>query len=96
MRFLLKVLFAPVIAILALLSCILGLILQMSAWIFGIIGAVFFVLGLLILLFDSITNGIIVIALAVLVSPMGLPMATVRVIVQLQKLRYFVQNAVYG
>ena len=96
MRFLLKVLFAPVIAVLVLLSCILGLILRMSAWMFGILGTVFFVLGLLILLFDSIINGIIVIAFAVLVSPMGLPMATARMIGQLQTLRYFVLNTIYG
>ena len=45
MKVLLKVLFAPVIAIFALMIWLCGLVLSMSAWIFGILGTLFGVEG---------------------------------------------------
>ena len=93
MKFILKILFAPVIVILAIVIWIFALMLKLSAWVFGIIGTI---LGLAILLLDSITNGIIVLVIAFLVSPIGLPMAAAWMIGQMQRFRYFVQDAVYG
>lgn len=58
MKFLLKILFAPVIVILTLIIWTFALILRLSAWVFGIIGTIFGILGLAILLLDSVTNGI--------------------------------------
>lgn len=69
MKFLLKILFAPVIVILTLIIWTFALILRLSAWVFGIIGTIFGILGLAILLLDSVTNGIIVLVIAFLVSP---------------------------
>ena len=40
--------------------------------------------------------GIIVLVIAFLVSPVGLPMAGAWLIGQMQKFRYFLQSAVYG
>jgi len=96
MKILLKILFAPIIAVLAIVTWLFGLALSMSAWVFGIIGTLLGILGLAILLLDSVTNGIIVLVIAFLVSPMGLPMAAAWMIGQMQKFRYFVQTAVYG
>ena len=99
MKFILKILFAPVIAILAIVIWIFALMLKLSAWVFGIIGTIFGILGLAILLLDSVTNGIIVLVLlqlAFLVSPVGLPMAAAWMIGQMQRFRYFVQDAIYG
>ena len=96
MKFLLKILFAPVIVILTLTIWLFALILRLSAWVFGIIGTVLGLLGLAILLLDSITNGIIVLVIAFLVSPIGLPMAAAWMIGLMQRFRYFVQDAVYG
>ena len=96
MKFILKILFAPVIAILAVTIWIFALMLKISAWFFGIIGTIFGILGLAILLLDSITNGIIVLVIAFLVSPIGLPMLAAWTIGQMQRFRYFVQDAVYG
>ena len=50
---------APVLVFLAVLIWLCGLTLKLSAWVFGIIGAIFGMLGLAILLLDSLTNGII-------------------------------------
>ena len=96
MKFLLKILFAPVIVILTLIIWLFALILRLSAWVFGIVGTILGLLGLAILLLDSVTNGIIVIVIAFLVSPIGLPMAAAWTIGQMQRFRYFVQDAIYG
>lgn len=96
MKFLLKILFAPVIVILTLIIWTFALILRLSAWVFGIIGTILGLLGLAILLLDSVTNGIIVLVIAFLVSPIGLPMLAAWTIGQMQRFRYFVQDAVYG
>lgn len=96
MKFLLKILFAPVIVILTLIIWTFALILRLSAWVFGIIGTIFGILGLAILLLDSVTNGIIVLVIAFLVSPVGLPMLAAWTIGQMQRFRYFVQDAFYG
>ena len=64
MRFLLKIVFAPAIAVLAVLIWLCGLTLKLSAWVFGIIGTILGILGLAILLLDSTTNGVIVLVIA--------------------------------
>ena len=96
MKTLLKIIFAPVVAIFALVIWLCGLVLSMSAWIFGILGTLLGILGLMILLFDSTTNGVIVLIFAFLVSPVGVPMIAAWMIGQMQRLRYFVQGAIYG
>ena len=96
MRFLLKIVFAPAIAILAVLIWLCGLTLKLSAWVFGIIGTVLGILGLAILLLDRVTKGIIVLVIAFLASPLGLPMLAAWMIGQMQRFRYFVQDAIYG
>lgn len=96
MRFLLKIVFAPAIVLLAILIWLCGLTLKLSAWVFGIIGTVLGILGLVILLLDSVTNGIIVLVIAFLASPLGVPMLAAWMLGQMQRFRYFVQDAIYG
>ena len=96
MRFLLKIVLAPAIALLAVLIWLCGLTLKLSAWVFGIIGTVLGILGLVILLLDSVTNGIIVLVIAFLASPLGIPMLAAWMLGQMQRFRYFVQDAIYG
>lgn len=96
MKFILKILFAPVIAILAVIIWLSALMLKLSAWVFGIISTILGLLGLAVLLLDSVTNGIIILVIAFIVSPVGLPMVAAWTIGQMQRFRYFVQDAVYG
>ena len=96
MKFILKILFAPVIAILVVIIWLSALTLKLSAWVFGIVSTILGVLGLAVLLLDSFTNGIIILVFAFLVSPVGLPMVAAWTIGQMQRFRYFVQDAVYG
>lgn len=96
MKFILKISFAPVIAILAVIIWLSALTLKLSAWVFGIVSTILGVLGLAVLLLDSFINGITILVFAFLVSPVGLPMVAAWTIGQMQRFRYFVQDAVYG
>ena len=96
MKFILKVLFAPIIAVLAGFIWRCALTLRMSAWALGIVSTILGILGLAVLLLVSVTNGIIVLVIAFLVSPVGLPLAAAWMIGQMQRFRYFVQDAIYG
>ena len=44
----------------------------------------------------SVQNGIILLVIAFLVSPMGLPMAAAWLLGKLQALRYTIQDWIYG
>lgn len=96
MKFVLKILFAPVIAVLVVLVSALALILNLSAWVFGIASTILGILGLAVLLLDNAANGGIVLVIAFLVSPIGLPMLAAWMLGQIQRFRYFIQDAVYG
>lgn len=96
MKFVLKILFAPVIAVLVVLVSVLALILNLSAWVFGIVSTILGVLGLAVLLLDNAANGVIILVIAFLVSPIGLPMLAAWMLGQIQRFRYFIQDAVYG
>lgn len=96
MKFILKILAAPVIAILVVFIWLCALLLRMSAWVFGIVSTILGVLGLAVLILDNVTNGIIILVFAFLVSPMGLPMVAAWMIGQMQRFRYFIQDVIYG
>ena len=96
MKFVLKILFAPVIAALVVLVSALALILNLSAWVFGIASTILGILGLAVLLLDNAANGVIILIIAFLVSPIGLPMLAAWMLGQIQRFRYFIQDAVYG
>ena len=96
MNFVLKILFAPVIAVLVVLVSALALILNLSAWVFGIASTILGILGLAVLLLDNVVNGVIILVIAFLVSPIGLPMLAAWMLGQIQRFRYFIQDAVYG
>ena len=96
MKFVLKILFAPVIAVLVVLVSVLALILNLSAWVFGIASTILGILGLAVLLLDNVVNGVIILVIAFLVSPIGLPMLAAWMLGQIQRFLYFIQDAVYG
>ena len=75
MRLLLKILAAPLIVALALLVWICSGLLYCTAFIFGLAGTLVAVLGVAVLVTYSVQNGIILLVIAFLVSPMGLPWA---------------------
>lgn len=96
MKIILKILFAPVIAVLAVTTYLFAFLLSLSSIIFGIAGTVLGILGVIVLLTGNITNGIIVLIIAFLVSPLGVPMFAAWLVGRLQSLRYGIQDKIYG
>mgnify|MGYP003098610874 CR=1 FL=1 len=75
MRILVKLLAAPVVLVLMLFVWVCSALLYCSAFVFGLAGTIIGLLGLAVLVTYSVKNGIILLVIALLVSPMGLPMA---------------------
>lgn len=96
LRFLLKIIFAPIIAALAIVTWFFAFILSLSSVIFGIIGTVLGLFGIVIMIADSVRYGIGLLILAFFVSPFGLPMVAAWLLGQLQRLRFAIQNKIYG
>ena len=96
MRLLLKLLAAPVVLALALFIWICFRLLSCVAFLFGLAGTIVGLLGVAVLVTYSVQNGIILLVIAFLVSPVGLPMAAAWLLGKLQDLRYAIQDRVYG
>ena len=80
----LKILMAPVI-----------LSLTLFVWIcVGIV--VVALLGVAVLITYSLQNGIILLVIAFLISPYGLPMAAIWLLGKVQDLKFIIQDLVYG
>ena len=88
MRLILKILAAPIVAVLTLFVWICSGLLYCSAFILGLAGTILGILGVLVLLTSTVTNGIIVLVMAFLVSPFGIPMAAAWLIGALQGVNY--------
>lgn len=95
MRFLLKLLFTPIIMVLSLFVWVCSGFLHCAAFAFGLAGALLSLLGLTVLVTYSVKNGIILLVIAFLVSPMGLPMAATWVLGKVLDIRFAIQDLVY-
>jgi hypothetical protein len=97
MKLILKILVAPVIVVLVLFVWICSALLYCSAWVFGLAGTLLGIFGVLALITHQVvTNGIILLVMAFLVSPYGIPMAAAWLLGKIQDLRYAIQDRVYG
>ena len=96
MKVILKILLAPVILILTLFVWLRSALLYCSAFVFGLAGTLGGILALLVLLSGAVQNAVILLVIAFLVSPMGLPMAAAWLLGKVQDLRYAIQDSVYG
>jgi len=96
MRFVLKILVAPVVAVLTLFVWLCSGLLYCSSWIFGLAGTLLSVLALAVLFTTSVKNGVILLVIAFLVSSMGLPLAAAGLLGLIQRLRVAIQENIYG
>lgn len=95
MKIILKILAAPLVVLLTVTVWLCALLLNLSAFIFGIAGTLVGILGVGVLITTSVQNGIILLVIALLVSPIGLPMAAVGLLGQVQRVKYAIQDRVY-
>lgn len=84
MKFILKVLTAPVTLTLSLLVWLCAVLIDRTVFLFQIVSAVLGLLAVLILLTTSVTNGLLLLGIAALVSPIGIPMLAVKLLGGLQ------------
>ena len=96
LKLLLKIAMAPVILALTLFVWLCAGIVYVSGLVLGIISMVIAFLGVTVLITYSPQNGIILLVMAFLISPYGLPMATFWLLGKVQSLKYAVQDIVYG
>ncbi len=95
MKLILKLLFAPVMLVLSLAVGICSFALRLSAGVLGLIGTVLGILGLAVLILDNVKNGIIILVIAFLVSPLGLPMVAAWMVGLVQTVRYSLRDVIY-
>lgn len=86
MKAILKVLTFPIVLILDLFTWICVGLISCSAILFKLASAILTILAVAVLITYSVQNGLILLALAFLVSPLGLPMIAVLLLGGLQKI----------
>ena len=96
MRFLLKILFAPVLAVLAVVTWFFVFVVSLSSAILCIPAAILGFFGLFIIFVDSVSYGAGLLVIAFLISPYGLPMLATWLLAKLHVLRYAIQDRIYG
>jgi len=96
LKLLLKILAAPVILLLtlAIWICVGGV--YISGLVLGLISMVVALLGVAVLITYSPQNGLILLVVAFLISPYGLPMAAIWLLGKVQDLKFTIQDKVYG
>ena len=88
----LKILLAPVVLLLtiAIWACV-GIV-YLSGLVLGLISTLFTLCGVFLLIVGPRHNGVILLALAFLISPYGLPMATLWLLGKVQGLKFAIQD----
>lgn len=71
-------------------------LLYCSAFVFRLVSTIIGLLGFAVLITYSVQNGIILLVIAFLVSPAGLPMAAAWLLDKMQDFRYWIQDGIYG
>ena len=87
MKIMLKILLAPFILLLYLLVLFLSFILSISAAILNIAATVLAILAIATLILESLPNGIALLIIAWLISPVGLPLFAARLLGCIENLR---------
>ena len=86
MKAILKVLTFPIVLVLDLFTWICVGLISCSAILFKLASAILAILAVAVLITYSVQNGLILLTLAFLVSPLGLPMIAVWLLGGLQKI----------
>lgn len=96
LKLLLKIALAPVILALTLFIWVCVGLVYVSGLVLGLVSLALVLLGVAVLITYSPQNGLILLLLAFLVSPYGLPLAAIWLLGKVQDLKYLIQDWVYG
>ena len=93
---LLMIITAPVILVLTLFVWLCMGLIYISGLVLGLLSMVIALLGVAVLLTYSLQNGLILLVMAFLISPMGLPLAEIWLLGKVQSLKFAIRELVYG
>lgn len=96
MKILLKIIFAPVILILWILIKIASIFTYISGLALGIVSGITAVISLVYLMTGSVSNAIVGLILAYLLSPFGIPLFAIMLLGAVQNFKYKLQDGIYG
>lgn len=96
MKFILKILIAPVVFLLWLLCGLCNICLKLSAAALGILAVVFAGAGIITILSGAILKGCIGLVIALALSPYGIPMLAALILARLYGFRMWLSESVYG
>lgn len=96
LKLMLKILVAPVILVLTLFVWLCTGLVYLSGLVLGLISTFFAFCGVFMLIVGPQQNGVIVLLLAFLISPFGLPKAAIWLLGKVQDLKFAIQDRVYG
>ena len=96
LKCLLMIVTAPVILVLTLFVWLCMGLIYISGLVLGLFSMVIALLGVAVLLTYSPQNGVLLLVMAFLISPMGLPLAAIWLLSKVQSLKFAIQDRVYG
>ena len=96
MKFILKMLLAPVMLTLWLIECLCKLAIKLSSVIFVLASLLFVAASIFYFTHGSALNGCIGLGIAFLVSPYGLPLLAVRLLAWFIAMRMLLKERIYG
>ena len=96
LKLILKIIAAPVVVVLTVAIWMCVGIVYVSGLVLGLISMVITVLGVAVLITYSPQNGIILLVIAFLLSPFGLPQLAFWLLGKVQDLKFVIQDLVYG
>ena len=96
LKCLLMIVTAPVILVLTLFVWLCMGLIYISGLVLGLLSTVIALLGVAVLITYSPQNGAILLIMAFLISPMGLPLAAIWLLGKVQSLKFAIQDWVYG
>ena len=96
LKLLLKIVIAPVILLLTLAIWICVGLVYVSGMVLSLVSMVFVLLGVGVLVTYSPQNGLILLMIAYLLSPFGLPKLAFWMLGKVQDVKFVIQDLVYG
>ena len=96
LKCLLMIVTAPVILVLTLFVWLCMGLIYISGLVLGLLSTVIALLGVAVLITYSPQNGAILLIMAFLISPMGLPLAAIWLLGKVHNLKFAIQDWVYG
>ena len=91
---LLMIITAPVILVLTLFVWLCTGLIYISGLVLGLLSTIIALLGVAVLITYSPQNGVILLVMAFLISPMGLPLAAIWLMGKVQSLKFAIQELV--